>query len=169
MLSRFAICASLLLSMRAEAQNCTVGIACGNSCISREDVCSIGTGTATSGAGNPNQTALIVIGVVLVSVVLTSVGLLLYWRVNEEEPAPGGEAPGRTGWRKTYVNPRHPQVLGLSVEGHKIFWQCLPRLCSDNDTRCYNTMASKLGDADSKEAWLRDRGCIGGSWEPSDG
>jgi hypothetical protein len=170
MLSRYAICASLLLSMRVEAQapNCTVGIACGNACISRNDVCRIGGETEPRGTGNPNQTALIVIGVVLASVILTSVGLLLYWQFGEEVSPAGGEAPGQTGWRKTYVNPRHPQVPGLSVEGHKLFWQCLPQLCSASDLQCYNIMASKLGDAESKEAWLRGRGCISSSWEPSD-
>jgi hypothetical protein len=62
-----SVALTLIASTTAGAQNCSVGIRCGNTCISREDVC-----RTTTPGGADNTTALIVVFSILGAVIVVS-------------------------------------------------------------------------------------------------
>ena len=72
---------ALASSSAAFAQNCSVGIRCGNTCISRDDVC-----RTTTPGGADNTTALIVVFSILGVVVVGSLATLAVLAITQPSP-----------------------------------------------------------------------------------
>lgn len=66
-------------SLPAQAQQCDRGCPCGNTCIDCDDTCRVGNGSANgSGGRDPDQTALVVVGVVSLVVFVAGIGLIIW-------------------------------------------------------------------------------------------
>lgn len=92
----------LAFSTTVQAQpNCNIGIACGNTCISRQDTCRIGG--PDQGTGSEGDTGvLIAIGVVLGAVVLVSAVTVAVFVANPRifEPTDAGGTPSKSAHKR---------------------------------------------------------------------
>jgi hypothetical protein len=157
----------LAFATQAHAQTCTVGVRCGNTCISRNDVCRIDD--AQRGDGGYDPTLVYVLIGSLAAVAITSLVIAIVLTPAEERgcfglPFCGGPSPSAPSSpfgddvHPVHEAPLRPSIAGMTIDEDRAFWRCLDRLCAGNP--CREELAAMLRAARDKTAWLVERKCI---------